>query len=117
MALPDGLKEVLPEAVDGLSASGKGTIGKIIAKHLNLQYLDTGLLYRAVAYKFLKFKIAVSTNEAVSFAKNIVLENLDNPELRSESCGNLASRLAGCDRIREELILFQRNFPNITKLL
>ena len=40
-------------AVDGLSASGKGTIGRIISEHLNFQYLDTGLLYRAVAHKFL----------------------------------------------------------------
>ncbi|MEC7195255.1 MAG: (d)CMP kinase [Pseudomonadota bacterium] len=105
-------KEPIIIAVDGLSASGKGAIGKIIAKHLNIEYLDTGLLYRAVAYKFLKLKIAISTNEAIHFAKNIELEDLNNLELRSESCGNLASRLAGCDRIRKELILFQRNFPN-----
>ena len=43
-------------AVDGLSASGKGTIGKIIAKHYNFQYLDTGLLYRAVAYRIFRSK-------------------------------------------------------------
>ena len=56
--------------------------------------------------------IDVSTNQAISFAKNIRLQDLHNPELRSERCGNLASRLAACDRIRQELILFQRNFPN-----
>ena len=41
-----------------------------------------------------------------------MLKDLDNPELRSENCGNLASKLAESDRIRRELILFQRNFPN-----
>ena len=41
-----------------------------------------------------------------------MLKDLDNPELRSENCGNLASKLAENDRIRRELILFQRNFPN-----
>ena len=65
-----------------------------------------------MAYKFLDLKIAVSTDRAISFAKNIEAKDLDNPELRSESCGNLASKLAGCARIRQELILFQRNFPN-----
>ena len=41
-----------------------------------------------------------------------MLKDLDNSELRSENCGNLASKLAESDRIRRELILFQRNFPN-----
>ena len=41
-----------------------------------------------------------------------MLKDLDNPELRSENCGNLASKLAENDRIRRELILFQKNFPN-----
>ena len=41
-----------------------------------------------------------------------MLKDLDNPELRSENCGNLASKLAESDRIRRELILFQRNFPD-----
>ena len=40
-----------------------------------------------------------------------MLKDLDNPELRFESCGNLASKLAESDRLRQELILFQRNFP------
>jgi cytidylate kinase len=53
----------------------------------------------------------VSSDKAIFFAKNIELEDLDNPELRSENCGNLASKLAEIDRVRQELILFQRNFP------
>jgi len=65
-----------------------------------------------VAYKFLELEIAVSTDKAIYFAKNIELQDLDNLELRFESCGNLASKLAESDRIRQELILFQRNFPN-----
>ena len=97
--------------MDGLSASGKGTIGKIISNHLNFQYLDTGLLYRAVAHKFLTSKSTVSVDKAIFFAKAIKLEDLDNPELRSENCGNLASKLAEITSLRQELILFQRNFP------
>ena len=97
--------------MDGLSASGKGTIGKIISKQLNFQYLDTGLLYRAVAHKFFTSESTVSTDKAIFFAKNIQLEDLDNLELRSENCGNLASKLAEINGVRQELILFQRNFP------
>ena len=65
-----------------------------------------------MAYKFLVAKITVSTDKAIYFAKNLKLQELDNPELRLESCGNLASKLAENNRIREELILFQRGFPN-----
>ena len=65
-----------------------------------------------MAYKFLELEIAVSTDKAIYFAKNIEPKDLNNPGLRLESCGNLASKLAEIDRIRQELILFQRNFPN-----
>ena len=64
-----------------------------------------------MAYKFLESKISVSTDNAIHVAKNIEIQDLDNPELRLESCGNLASKLAESDRIREELIFFQRDFP------
>ena len=53
----------------------------------------------------------VSVDKSIFFAKNIKLEDLDNPELRSENCGNLASKLAEIKKVRQELILFQRNFP------
>ena len=52
-----------------------------------------------------------SSDKAIFFAKNIELEDLNNQELRSENCGNLASKLAEINRVRQELILFQRNFP------
>ena len=64
-----------------------------------------------MAYKFLGSKNSLSTDNVIHVAKNIKLQDLDNPELRLESCGNLASKLAESHRIREELIFFQRNFP------
>ena len=64
-----------------------------------------------MAYKFLGSKNSLSTDNVIDVAKNIKLQDLDNPELRLESCGNLASKLAESHRIREELIFFQRNFP------
>ena len=53
----------------------------------------------------------VSVDKSIFFAKNIKFEDLANPELRSENCGNLASKLAEIKKVRQELILFQRNFP------
>ena len=64
-----------------------------------------------MAYKLLESNISVSIDNAIIVAKNIKLQDLDNPELRLESCGNLASKLAESRRIREELIFFQRDFP------
>ena len=63
-----------------------------------------------MAYKFLESKISVSTDNAIHVAKNIKLQDLENPELRLENCGNLASKLAESDRIREELIFFKEIF-------
>ena len=54
----------------------------------------------------------VSVDKSIFFAKNIKFRDLDNPELRSEDCGTLASKLAEIKRVRQELILFQRNFPS-----
>ena len=70
------------------------------------------MLYRAVAHKCLRSKSTFSSDTAIFFAKNIEPEDLDNPELRSEDCGNFASKLAEINMVRQELILFQRNFPH-----
>ena len=64
-----------------------------------------------MAHKFLASEISISTDKAVCFARTIQTKDLNNPELRFESVGALASKLAERERIRQELILFQRNFP------
>ena len=47
-------------AIDGPSASGKGTLAKKIAQHFDLSYLNTGAIYRAVAYKMIELKMSHS---------------------------------------------------------
>lgn len=95
-------------AIDGPTASGKGTVAKKIAHHLNLAYLDTGLLYRTVA-----FSVQDSQNkilDAIEASKNIDLSLLENPQLRLETIGEIASSIAKIPEVRKNLLDFQKNF-------
>ncbi|MEM9500459.1 MAG: d(CMP) kinase [Pseudomonadota bacterium] len=101
-------------AVDGPTASGKGTIAKQLAEHLGLPCLDTGLLYRAVGWQ-------VSTNGGNHDSEaDAVLacafpdELLDNPDLRSEEVGGLASRVSIHPGVRKALFDRQRTFAEQT---
>ncbi len=98
-------------AVDGLSASGKGTVGKIIAEYFKISYLDTGLLYRALAFKTLKIYNTASLKNALKVVNYLKVEEFSNPKLRLEKFGEIASKLSQEKLIREKLLAFQRNFP------
>ncbi|MCP5397586.1 MAG: (d)CMP kinase [Sphingomonadaceae bacterium] len=97
-------------AVDGPTASGKGTIAKALARHFGLPHLDTGLLYRAVGAQV----VANGGNPddpadalaACDFPDGL----LDDPELRSEHSGGLASRVSIHPGVRQALFERQREF-------
>jgi cytidylate kinase len=97
-------------AVDGPTASGKGTIAKALATHYGLPHLDTGLLYRAVGRQcFLDGgnpDDPVSALAAASFPDTL----LGDPELRSETTGGLASRVSIHPAVRQALFERQRSF-------
>ena len=62
-------------AIDGPAGSGKGTVSKIIAKECNLVYIDTGAMYRAVAYLTIKNNIDITEEEKiVELAKNSIIK-------------------------------------------
>ncbi|MDJ0643590.1 MAG: d(CMP) kinase [Erythrobacter sp.] len=97
-------------AVDGPTASGKGTIAKQLAAHFGLPCLDTGLLYRAVGYQtWLNGGDPDSEADALA-ACAFPDELLDNPELRSEETGGLASRVSVHPSVRKALFDRQRAF-------
>jgi len=75
-------------AIDGPGAAGKGTLARHLADALDLAYLDTGLLYRAVAAKVLADG-GDSANPAVAAAaaRSTTVADLDRPELRDEAVG------------------------------
>lgn len=97
-------------AVDGPTASGKGTISKELAKHFDLPFLDTGLLYRAVGWTLSEqggdADNAADALTACQFDGTL----LDNPGLRSEAVGGLASRVSVHPEVRRALDKRQKDF-------
>ena len=97
-------------AVDGPTASGKGTISKRLAAHYGLPHLDTGLLYRAVGHQvFLNGGDADNSMDALA-AVEFPDSLLDDPALRDESTGSLASRVSIHPEVRQALFDRQRAF-------
>jgi len=97
-------------AVDGPTASGKGTIAKALAAHFSLPHLDTGLLYRAVGRQvFLAGGDPDDAGDALA-ATRFSEELLDDPELRNEETGGLASRVSVHHEVRQALFERQRGF-------
>jgi cytidylate kinase len=97
-------------AVDGPTASGKGTIARALAAHYGLPHLDTGLLYRAVGRQvFLDGGNPDDAGDALaatSFSESL----LSHPELRSEDTGGFASRISVHPAVRQALYDRQRAF-------
>src|SRR5690606_25921168 len=79
-------------AIDGPTASGKGTISKELAKHFALPFLDTGLLYRAVGWTVRENGTDADNPADALAACNFDSALLGDPALRSEAVGGLASR-------------------------
>ena len=98
-------------AVDGPSASGKGTLARRLAAALDFAILDTGLLYRAVGAAVL----AADGNPAepaaaAAAARNLDLTALDSAPLRHEAVGQAASVVAPIPEVRAALLDHQRRF-------
>ena len=98
-------------AIDGPAASGKGTLGKRLAHHYGYRHLDTGVIYRAVAYALLETGSDL-TNEALAVAAALELdpEKFGNPLLKTQKVGDAASVVSAIPKVREVLINFQRQF-------
>jgi len=97
-------------AVDGPTASGKGTIAKALAAHFGLPHLDTGLLYRAVGRQCaLNHGNPDDPGDALN-ACDFPDSLLADPELRSEASGGLASRVSVHPAVRQALYQRQRAF-------
>jgi cytidylate kinase len=97
-------------AVDGPAASGKGTIARALARHYGLPHLDTGLLYRAAALNLLRLGLDPESEFHAARACDIEQIDMDDPELRSEVAGGIASRISAYPLVREALLDRQRRF-------
>lgn len=98
-------------AIDGPAASGKGTLARRIAAHFSLPWLDTGLLYRAVARDVLASGGSLDDIAAAeAAARAIAAETLDDPALRGPKAGDAASIVAKIPEVRAALLDYQRAF-------
>ncbi|HYD05090.1 MAG TPA: d(CMP) kinase [Reyranella sp.] len=94
-------------AVDGPSASGKGTLAKRLAAHFSLPHLDTGLLYRAVGWRSLR------TGESpAQVAARLGPADLEDPALRGDEAGQQASKVAALPEVRDNLLKLQKEFSS-----
>lgn len=103
-------KRALLIAVDGPAASGKGTIARALASHFKLPHMDTGLLYRAAALNLFRFGGDPGNEFEAMRACDLTSVSLDDPDLRSEIVGSIASRISAYPAVRERLLERQRRF-------
>ena len=112
--------------IDGPSSSGKGSISRKLASELNWNLLDSGALYRIVAFSAKLNKIPIKRESLIknsisklkirfklldTFEQKIFLDDRDiTTEIRTEKCGQNASKIAKYQTVRDELIGLQREF-------
>jgi len=101
-------------AIDGPSASGKGSLAKRVARHFDVPYLNTGALYRLIAWRVLEQNIDPQNidDQIESLAQNITEDNLELEDLFSEKVGAVASIVAKNPLVRKALFDFQRDFAS-----
>jgi len=114
-------------AIDGPAGSGKSTIAKIAANKLGFIYVDTGALYRAIAYYMLENNIDVNAENSVSKLCEEITVSISYEEdiqqiylndknvtnfIRTEKVGKTASIISAYAKVRETLLSIQRNIAN-----
>ncbi|MBM6832414.1 (d)CMP kinase [Megamonas hypermegale] len=120
-------------AIDGPAGAGKSTISKMVAKQLKYIYIDTGAMYRAVAWRVLQeYKPPISTKQIIASVQDIdiKLSYDDNQNLQVETNGTnvtteirtpqvtaLVSQVAAVGQVREKMVELQRNMAKQGKIL
>jgi len=103
-------KKIFKIAIDSPAAAGAGTIAKAISKHYNLFYLDTGKIYRMIAYLKIKYPKKFSQNFIKSKIKSLKVKDLENKALLSDEVGTEASIISKVKSTRKLVHSFQINY-------
>lgn len=110
-------------AIDGPAGSGKGTVANILSRDCNLVYIDTGAMYRAIAYSVLKNNIDITEEEKiVELARNSKIEFIDgktylngedvSSEIRTMEVTKIVSPISSIVKLREILVDLQRKMAS-----
>ncbi len=98
-------------ALDGPAASGKGTLARLISDHYGFAHLDTGTLYRGVAWIVLsEGGDPADAGRAAAAAREFAVEKIANADIRTKEVGAAASLVAANSGVRAALLDFQRRF-------
>ncbi len=106
-------------AIDGPSGAGKSTVAKLLSKELGFEYIDTGAMYRALAYKAYKQNIDINENEIQEMLKTTNITYYDNnifldgenveKQIREEVISKASSKISALKIVREKMVELQRN--------
>ena len=99
-------------AIDGTAASGKGTLAKKTANHFGFKYLDTGILYRVVAYylKSAEIHSEISKQNVQDSLRLLINKDFQLSHLRNEEISLKASIISKNKIVRDNLLTYQRVF-------
>ena len=118
-----GLEKKFIIAIDGPSAAGKSTTGKMLAKRMGYLYVDTGAMYRGLAWKFLQLQTNLNDTAALKRAcletslelqedergLRVVVDGQDVTEsIRTPEVGMMTSKISSLPQVRERLLELQR---------
>ena len=103
-------KNIIKVAIDSPAAAGAGTLAKTISKHYKLFYLDTGKIYRFIAYLKIKYPKKFGQSFIKLKIKNLKINDLSNNKLLSEEVSTEASIISRNKNIRKLVHSFQLNY-------
>ena len=103
------LKKKIKIAIDSPAAAGAGTIGKEVSKYFNLLYLDTGKIYRYLAFLKIKYSRKYNYNFLKTKIDKLKLNDLSKKILSNDNIGILASEIAKDKKVRKIVHKFQIN--------
>ena len=117
------MKDNLVITIDGPAGAGKSTVSKMLARHLSYAYLDTGALYRAIAYEVLKEGLSPADEKDIATLCGrmdirlvnagrrfrVIVNGQDVTEMiRTEQIGLLASKISALSVVRSALFALQK---------
>lgn len=122
------MTNIIKIAIDGPGGAGKSTIAKLVAKELNIDYIDTGAMYRAIGYKVNETNTDLEDSNAlksmldntdIDFIEgNIYLDGKNvNKEIRTPEMSLMASKVAAIGDVRTKLVALQREMGKTKSII